>query len=178
MEVLHRPGLRVSLERTSPRNVYALSARGPLAPLVRPALGRMNRRFLEERPAQVRRDAVVMSTWLPPIPSGPFSRLVRGEVLQALGRPVPQTVSIELTRKCRCRCEYCTVSGGEGEMTTAQVKRVIDQALRLGSCIITFTEGDPLLREDCLELVEHVDPERAVVNLFTPGTELTARLAR
>jgi len=178
MDLLRRPGLRVELKQKEAEAVYFLTARGPLSPLVRPALARMNARMFEERPAQVRGDSVVMSTWLPPIPSGPFSRLVRGEVGQALWRPVPQTLSIELTRKCACNCTNCVVSGGKGDMSGAQVKRVIDQSLDMGTCIVTFTEGDPLMREDCLELVEYVDPDRAVVNLFTPGTELTAKVAR
>ena len=55
--------------------------------------------------------------------------------------------------------------------------RAIDQALEMGTCIITFTEGDPLLREDIFELIKHVDPEKAVVNLFTPGLDMTVEKA-
>jgi len=33
------------------------------------------------------------------------------------------------------------------------------------------------LREDIFELVRHVDPEKAVVNLFTPGLEMTVEKA-
>jgi MoaA/NifB/PqqE/SkfB family radical SAM enzyme len=134
--------------------------------------------MFEERPAAIRDDSVVMSTWFPPIPSSPFNRLVRAEVKQAMGLPVPQTVSIELTRQCACNCRNCIVSGGEGEMTTSQLKGIIDQVLEMGACIVTFTEGDPLLRDDCLELVEYVDPDKAIVNIFTPGTELSYKKAK
>ena len=99
------------------------------------------------------------------------------EVKQAMGRPVPQTTSIEITRQCACNCEKCLVSGGDDEMSTEQVKDVIDQSLDLGTCIFTFTEGDPLMRDDILQLVEYVDPDKAVVNIFTPGTELTVKMA-
>jgi MoaA/NifB/PqqE/SkfB family radical SAM enzyme len=61
--------------------------------------------------------------------------------------------------------------------TTDQIKDIIDQALNMGAFIITFTEGDPMLRDDIFELVEYVDKEKAIVNIFTPGTEMTPEKA-
>ena len=95
----------------------------------------------------------------------------------AIGRPVPQTVSIEVTRRCGAKCDHCLIKDGEGELSHEEILRVIDEALDMGACIITFTEGDPLLREDIFELIRHVDPEKAVVNLFTPGLEMTVEKA-
>jgi uncharacterized radical SAM superfamily Fe-S cluster-containing enzyme len=48
----------------------------------------------------------------------------------------------------------------------------------MGAFIITFTEGDPMLREDIFELIEYVDKERAIVNMYTPGTEMTPKAAQ
>jgi len=62
-------------------------------------------------------------------------------------------------------------------LITELIMNVIDQAIDLGTCIITFTEGDPLLREDIFDLIKHVDQEKAVVNLFTPGLEMTPERA-
>jgi MoaA/NifB/PqqE/SkfB family radical SAM enzyme len=62
-------------------------------------------------------------------------------------------------------------------MTTGQIKDIIDQALDMGAFIITFTEGDPLLRDDIFELIEYVDKNKAIVNLYTPGTEMTPQVA-
>ena len=150
-----------------------LQARGAISVLVQPALNKINQRLAEEKPALVREGDIVASTWLPPIPSGPFKRLVLSEAKIAIGRFVPQTVSIEVTRACGCACDHCVIKEGEGELKTEEIKRVVDEALDLGACIITFTEGDPLLRDDIFELIRHVDPERAVVNMFTPGLEMT-----
>ena len=155
-----------------------LQARGAISVLVQPALNKINQRLAEEKPALVREDDIVASTWLPPIPSGPFKRLVLSEAKIAIGRFVPQTVSIEVTRACGCSCDHCLIKEGEGELDTEEIKRIIDEALDLGASIITFTEGDPLLREDILKLIRHVDPERAVANLFTPGLEMTPEKAR
>ena len=174
INVLTIPGLSVDMETTGGMR---LTASGPLSTACRPALKRINDRLREEKPARVDGDKVIASTWLPPIPGKVFNRLIRAEVSCALGKYVPETVSIEITRECKCNCEHCTVSEGEGEMSTDQIKAIIDQALDMGAFIITFTEGDPMLRDDIFELVEYVDKERAIVNLFTPGTEMTPEKA-
>lgn len=174
INILTIPGLSVDMET---EGGMKLSASGTLGGACAPALRRINERLREEKPARVDGDSVIASTWLPHIPGKVFNRLIRAEVSCALGKYVPETVSIEITRECKCNCEHCTVSEGEGEMTTEQIKAIIDQALDMGAFIITFTEGDPMLRDDIFELVEYVDKERAIVNLFTPGTEMTPEKA-
>lgn len=156
---------------------HMLNAQGALALMVQPALNKINQRLSEEKPAMIRSKDIVATTWLPPIPSGPFKRLVLSEARFAIGRPMPETISIETTRLCGCACDHCLIKDGVGELSKEQILSVIDQALDMGACIITFTEGDPLLREDIFELIKYIDPEKAVVNLFTPGLEMTAEKA-
>ena len=174
INILTMPGLSVDMETVGGMR---LTASGALGVACRPALKRINERLREEKPVRVDGDTVIASTWLPPIPGKVFNRLIRAEVSCAMGKYVPETVSIEITRECKCNCEHCTVSEGEGEMTTGQIKAMIDQALDMGAFIITFTEGDPLLRDDIFELVEYVDKDKAIVNIFTPGTEMTPEKA-
>jgi MoaA/NifB/PqqE/SkfB family radical SAM enzyme len=159
------------------RDRRALQATGALAWMIQPVLNMMNLRLQEEKPAMVRLKDIVASTWLPPIPSGPFKRLLINEARASMGRPVPSTVSIEVTRNCGAKCGHCLIREGEGELQGQEIKRVLDEALELGACIITFTEGDPLLREDIFSLIKHIDPEKAVVNLFTPGLDMTVEKA-
>lgn len=159
------------------RDRRTLLASGALARMVQPILNMMNQRLADEKPAQVRLKDIVASTWLPPIPSGPFRRLLINEARAAIGRPLPSTLSIEVTRSCGARCGHCLIREGEGELLGHEIKRIIDQALDMGCSIITFTEGDPLLREDIYSLIRYVDPEKAVVNLFTPGLEMTVEKA-
>jgi MoaA/NifB/PqqE/SkfB family radical SAM enzyme len=154
-----------------------MEARGALALMVQPVLKMINQRLSEEKPALVRIKDIVATTWLPPIPSAPFKRLLLNEAKIAIGRPVPQTVSIEVTRQCGARCDHCLIKEGEGELSHDDIVRAIDEALNLGASIVTFTEGDPLLRDDIFDLIKHVDPEKAVVNLFTPGLEMTVEKA-
>jgi len=159
------------------REARTLQAHGALALMVQPVLKMINQRLAEEKLAQVRLKDIVASTWLPPIPSGPFKRLLLNEARTAIGRPVPQTVSIEVTRRCGANCDHCLIKEGEGELSHGEILRIIDEALEMGTCIVTFTEGDPLLRDDIFELIKHVDPEKAVVNLFTPGLDMTVEKA-
>ena len=85
----------------------------------------------------------------PPIPGPVFKRLIFAEIQIALGKYIPETVSIELTRQNGSRYPPGTVAD---ELDTGTIKRVIDEALELGTFIITFTENDPLLRKKSLSL--------------------------
>jgi MoaA/NifB/PqqE/SkfB family radical SAM enzyme len=172
-QLIKTAALRVDFDRET----RTLQAHGALAQMVQPVLRMINQRLAEEKPAQVRLKDIVASTWLPPIPSGPFKKLLLNEARTAIGRPVPQTVSIEVTRRCGANCDHCLIKEGEGELSHEEILRIIDEALEMGTCIVTFTEGDPLLRDDIFELIKYVDPEKAVVNLFTPGLDMTVEKA-
>jgi hypothetical protein len=95
----------------------ALEARGALARMVQPVLKNINQRLSEEKPALIREKDIIATTWLPPIPSGPFKRLLINEAKTAIGRPVPQTVSIEVTHNCGCNCSHCLVKGSSKELS-------------------------------------------------------------
>ncbi len=170
------PGLSIDLKHLE--GILQLDASGHLRAVCTPFLNKINARLKEEKPALVDEDRVIASTWLPPIPGKVFNRLLYAETQIALGKYVPETASFEITRECKCNCEHCVVSGGEGDMDIDSIKRAIDEALDMGAFIITFTEGDPLLREEIFELIEYVDKDRAIVNIFTPGTEITPEIAK
>ncbi|WP_342306003.1 radical SAM protein [Methanolobus sp. ZRKC5] len=170
------PGLSIKMDKKA--DFVQLKAHGPLRKACDPFLKKINERLKEEKPAFVDDDKVIASTWLPPIPSKAFNRLLLAETQIALGRYIPETVSFEITRNCKCNCEHCVVSGGEGDLEIETIKRAIDDVLDMGAMVIVFTEGDPMMREEIYELIEYVDKERAIVNMYTPGTEMTPENAR
>ncbi len=170
------PGLSIKMDKKA--DFIQLKAHGPLRKACGPFLKKINERLKEEKPAFVDDDKVIASTWLPPIPSKAFNRLLLAETQIALGRYIPETVSFEITRNCKCNCEHCVVSGGEGDMEIETIKSAIDDVLDMGAMVIVFTEGDPMMREEIYELIEYVDKERAIVNMYTPGTEMTPENAR
>jgi MoaA/NifB/PqqE/SkfB family radical SAM enzyme len=172
IEVLSMPGLSVNLRHAG--EILELTANGTLKAACNPILKKINSRLKEEKPALVEEDRVIASAWLPPIPSPAFKRLIFAEIQIALGRYIPETVSIELTHQSSSRYLPGTVAD---ELDTGTVKRIIDEALEIGTFIITFTENDPLLREEVFELIRYVDKKRAIVNCSTWGTDFSEETA-
>jgi MoaA/NifB/PqqE/SkfB family radical SAM enzyme len=172
IEILSLPGLSVNLRHAV--DALELAANGNLKAVCSPILKKINSRLQEEKPALVQEDRVIASAWLPPVPSPVFRRLIFAEVQIALGKYIPETVSIELTRQNSSRYPSGTVAE---ELDAGTIKRIIDEALELGTFIITFTENDPLLREGVFELIEYVDKKRAIVNCSTWGTDFSRETA-
>jgi MoaA/NifB/PqqE/SkfB family radical SAM enzyme len=74
-----------------------------------------------------------------------------------LRRPVPYYFSLEVTRRCQARCAHCCAvvspKDKRPELTTDEIKSLILEARSIGSCFMIFNGGEPLLRQDLLELV-------------------------
>jgi len=98
----------------------------------------------------------------------------------------PFLVALNLTRRCNLRCEHCYLDAGtrfdgdDGELTTNQVKQVIDDIAALSQeCMVVMTGGEPLLRPDIETLVAHAADRQLMVVLGTNGLLLTKeRIAR
>lgn len=172
IEVLSMPGLSVSLRQKE--DTLELAASGTLKAVCSPIIKKMNSRLQEEKPALVLEDKVIASAWLPPIPDPVFKRLISAEVQIALGKYIPETLSIELTRQNSSRYPPGTTTD---ELDTGTIEKIINEALELGTFIITFTENDPLLRKEVFDLIEYVDKKRAIVNCSTWGTDFTKETA-
>ena len=90
----------------------------------------------------------------------------------------------EVTRRCNLRCRMCqyiswlenasSAEQREGELTTDEWKRVIDQTGRLS--FITFTGGEPLMRPDFLELLAYAS-RKARTHYISNATMLTESAA-
>jgi MoaA/NifB/PqqE/SkfB family radical SAM enzyme len=73
---------------------------------------------------------------------------------------LPKVLTVSLTYDCQCDCSHCGISDyrkKEGaDLTTPEVKRLIDEARKIRSIVqVTFTGGEALLRQDILELVRY-----------------------
>ncbi|MBY8981734.1 MAG: radical SAM protein [Candidatus Lokiarchaeota archaeon] len=85
-------------------------------------------------------------------------------------RKIPYSAQIELTLRCNAKCKFCAIPGmpnslKKKEMTTEQIKSIIDQIAKLGVLSLTFTGGEPTLRGDLPELIYHT----GVVHNFITG---------
>ena len=172
IEVLSMPGLSVNLRQAG--DILELTASGTLKAAFSPILKMINSRLREEKPALVLEDRVIASAWLPPIPSPVFKRLIFAGIQIALGNYIPETVSIEITRQSSSRYQPGTVAD---ELDVDIIKRIINEALEFGTLILSFTENDPLLREEVFDLIKYVDKKRAIVNCSTWGTDFSRETA-
>ena len=88
-------------------------------------------------------------------------------------RPVPANVSIALTYRCQLRCAHCYSNASDRndqeELTTGEVKSIIDQVRRLGALQVIFSAGEPLLRKDLDEIISHAHQAGLLTRLNTNG---------
>lgn len=68
-------------------------------------------------------------------------------------------ISFSPTNRCNLSCDYCCVDSkidNNDYLETSQVKKVIDNIARLNPRILTITGGEPLIRDDFLEILDYV----------------------
>jgi putative heme d1 biosynthesis radical SAM protein NirJ2 len=89
-------------------------------------------------------------------------------------------VSWNTTNACNLYCEHCYRDAGakaEDEFNTAEGKNLIEEIAQAGFKIMIFSGGEPLLREDILELVAHARNQGLRPVFGTNGTLLTGTMA-
>jgi radical SAM protein with 4Fe4S-binding SPASM domain len=86
----------------------------------------------------------------------------------------PLRMDLALTFKCTNNCIHCYAGGPHEtvELNTAQWKEVIDRLSQIGIFIVTFTGGEPTLREDLPELLQYAQNKGMVTGLITNGRKL------
>ena len=86
----------------------------------------------------------------------------------------PLRMDLALTFKCQNNCIHCYAGGSHEsvELSTTQWKQVIDCLSQIGIFIVTFTGGEPTLREDLTELLQYAQDKGMVTGLITNGRKL------
>jgi len=94
------------------------------------------------------------------------------------GREV-KSLRISVTQRCNLACDHCHGEGqgpSSREMSPTEIERMVGVAVSLGVRKVKLTGGEPLLREDIVDIVSRISPLVKEVSLTTNGTGL-ARLA-
>jgi radical SAM protein with 4Fe4S-binding SPASM domain len=74
---------------------------------------------------------------------------------KALRLGAPLSVHLDLTYRCNERCEHCYLSHEDlGEMTTEEIRGLLQQLAEAGVFFLTLSGGEPLVRDDCFEIIE------------------------
>ena len=80
---------------------------------------------------------------------------------KALARNIPLSVQLDLTYRCNERCVHCYLDHEDhGEMTTAEIKHLLDEMADAGVFILTLSGGEIFLRKDFFDILEYARLER------------------
>jgi radical SAM protein with 4Fe4S-binding SPASM domain len=93
--------------------------------------------------------------------------------LQRFGLLKPFTfVQWLATYNCNLHCPYCEASAGnaaENELTTEEVKSLIDDLAQMGAKRFLISGGEPLLRPDLTEIMKYASHRHLKLGLVTNG---------
>lgn len=93
----------------------------------------------------------------------------------------PIFLFLDITNACQCRCDYCYNHSGEAgpvELTRKEIMDLIGRFAQLGGIELRLAGGEPTLREDLIDLLEHADSLGLRSILVTNGLILRDRLER
>ena len=97
------------------------------------------------------------------------------------GLDAPICLTWEITYACNLQCVHCLSSSGSRdprELSTDQAKAVLDELRDLQVFYINIGGGEPMIRKDFFEILEHAEANDIGVKFSTNGTYITAENAR
>ncbi len=99
-----------------------------------------------------------------------MSVLVEEMAAKALKMGIPLSVQLDLTYRCNERCVHCYLDHHDhGEMTTAEIKDLLDQMADVGVFYLTISGGEILMRRDFFEILEYARMRTFCIKLKTNG---------
>ena len=108
-----------------------------------------------------------------------------GEYAEYMNAPHRMDVMVSAMTKngnwhCNLKCMHCYAAGqqlsDEEELSTEDWKKIIDKCREAGIPQLTFTGGEPTMREDLIELIKY--SRWFITRLNTNGTKLTEDYCR
>jgi len=102
-------------------------------------------------------------------------------IKDSFGRPL-LNLRVSVTQRCNLHCPYChregeekRVSNSVTEMTTEEIVRIVRVAVSLGMRRVKITGGEPLIRQDILDIVKGIAGLNGLkdLSMTTNGTLLS-----
>ncbi len=97
------------------------------------------------------------------------------------GLAAPICLTWELTYACNLACTHCLSSSGRrdpDELSTREAKALIDEIAAMQIFYINIGGGEPMIRRDFFELIEHAVSRHVGVKFSTNGTRIDEKAAR
>ncbi|NJD01925.1 MAG: putative heme d1 biosynthesis radical SAM protein NirJ1 [Ruminiclostridium sp.] len=110
-----------------------------------------------------------------------YSHGAKGSINGATGKHGPVVVW-NSTQTCNLKCVHCYANAGcsrhEGELTTGEAKKFIEDLGNFSVPVLLFSGGEPLVRDDIFELVKYCHTFNIRPTLSTNGTLISKEVAR
>ncbi len=95
-----------------------------------------------------------------------------------LGRRIPVAVRMQITNRCPNRCAYCSVWSDEApDPSREKIFSVMEQLGELGTRKVSFSGGEPLLRDDIGEIIGRCKELGISPEMNSRGTLIERRIA-
>lgn len=84
---------------------------------------------------------------------------------------IPYAAQFELTTDCNLKCRHCfMVKNNDVELSTDEIKGIIDQLVEMGAFYLAFTGGEIFTREDLFDILKYAKRNGFFLTLMTNGT--------
>ena len=113
------------------------------------------------------------------IPIMPYSEFGKRIYDRAVAERIPVGGGIEPTFRCNLKCAHCYVAYDpkKKEMTYEEIRRILDEITEAGCLWLLITGGEPLMRDDFLDIYTYAKKKGLIITLFTNGTLITPLIA-
>lgn len=113
---------------------------------------------------------------IPQIRYSEFSKQLHTKVIK---ERIPIGGTIEITHRCNLNCVhcYCNHDTTKTEMSLKEICGILDEITNAGCLWLLLTGGEPLLREDFLDIYTYAKKKGMIITLFTNGTLITPYVA-
>ena len=107
-------------------------------------------------------------------------KFVTRSLRTAVSSRKPYFAHLAITHRCNLKCRFCHVTETRfAELDTESTKRMIDVLDRMGVAVISISGGgEPLLREDFDQIINHAAARGLYVKLTSNGTMPRAKYER
>jgi MoaA/NifB/PqqE/SkfB family radical SAM enzyme len=99
--------------------------------------------------------------------------------IKFLGCKIPLAVRWDITSRCPWRCKYCQIwKLSIEELDTGRILRIIDEMHKFGVVKISFSGGEPLLREDIDKIIQHTKLKKISPEMNSTGFTFSQKAER
>ncbi len=95
---------------------------------------------------------------------------------------IPISFELEITARCNCACRHCYINlpaekriAQKKEISFGRIGQIAEQAVAMGSLWCLLTGGEPLLREDFMDIYLLLKKKGLLVSVFTNGCLLSEK---